>query len=471
MNKADRPADNTDPDRSESDRVLGPKAWTALIAIGLVLCVAILVVISVLTARPSVDPTVHADMLALANSQQPDPSAPSRYPELIEALIEFDRLTVQIVQDLPSAEDDHWSRDGIVWSAILEEPDPEEDDLELLAEKAEGVRQAFDILEEQGAFDRITELLQSPNLATNYPTSLDAAGNVKPMIEWELPYLSSWRLYVDAIAARSRIAAEIGDPEAAAGHLELASRLPGVLTRYATFVERTVGLSILAPIGREIEFICTRTEITPQVLTTLNAIHQQISDLGDPIVAIQGEKLFLRDMLYRTHTAGGRYIPSSGEYFTSGTWPPEPIELTDRIKDVTGYVAASRDASLVASEEIFRHYESAMLEQDPVQRDRRIEDAHDAENSLSDRYAFLKAAGPSLEFPITRDFHHRAHLTALGILLAMAEHRLDHGDWPTSLDQLIPDYLDAIPTDPRTGDPFEYDHTPGESPSLERLGL
>jgi hypothetical protein len=57
------------------------------------------------------------------------------------------------------------------------------------------------------------------------------------------------------------------------------------------------------------------------------------------------------------------------------------------------------------------------------------------------------------------------------VLLAMAAYRLDTGDWPTALDQLVPDYLDAVPINPVTGDPFEYDHEPGEAPSIQSLGV
>jgi len=42
------------------------------------------------------------------------------------------------------------------------------------------------------------------------------------------------------------------------------------------------------------------------------------------------------------------------------------------------------------------------------------------------------------------------------IMLALEEHRLDHGAHPEALDDLVPQYLDAVPIDPLTGESFRY---------------
>jgi hypothetical protein len=42
------------------------------------------------------------------------------------------------------------------------------------------------------------------------------------------------------------------------------------------------------------------------------------------------------------------------------------------------------------------------------------------------------------------------------IMLALEEHRLDHGAHPETLDALVPRYLDAVPIDPLTGEQFRY---------------
>jgi hypothetical protein len=451
---------------------LGAKAWTALISVGFFFITTTWIVASVLTATPSVDPTVRDQILALANSQQPDPDAASRYPELIQALIEFDHLTERIVRDIPIAADDYKSETRVAWYTILYEPDPEMDDLDSYPQKAKGVRQVLDIMEAQGAFDRMTELLQSPNLASNYLTLLDAAGKVKPALEWELPYQSSWRHYASALAARSRVAAERGDIEAAAAHLESASRLPGVQTRQAFAYEHLDGAVAAIQQTIEIERLATDSNLTPQALESLIRAQSQLAELGDLAVVIRAEQVILRDTIYRAHTAGGRYIPSIGDQITGYSVSNEPMGLRDRfLKDVTGYLKANRRASLSAAHKLFQNFEDALNEHDPIVREHLIESAHDPIISLNDRYEFLKSMTPVLGASIRTYFETRARITALEILLAMADYRLDHAEWPGTLDQLVPDHLDAIPINPQTGDPFEFNHTPGEPPSLERLGL
>ena len=42
------------------------------------------------------------------------------------------------------------------------------------------------------------------------------------------------------------------------------------------------------------------------------------------------------------------------------------------------------------------------------------------------------------------------------IMLALEEHRLDHGAHPETLDDLVPRYLDAVPIDPLTGESVRY---------------
>jgi hypothetical protein len=110
-------------------------------------------------------------------------------------------------------------------------------------------------------------------------------------------------------------------------------------------------------------------------------------------------------------------------------------------------------------------------EADPVVRYRMSLDIADEWDSLGSRYPVLEFMMPNYHGLSHAALRAEANALALGILLAMADYRLDSGEWPTSLDELVPDYLDAIPTNPVTGDPFEYDHEPGQPPSLERLGV
>ncbi len=71
----------------------------------------------------------------------------------------------------------------------------------------------------------------------------------------------------------------------------------------------------------------------------------------------------------------------------------------------------------------------------------------------------------ALEYTVRVPIHelYRAYCTNLAhrrgalLQLALAAHRLDHGDYPPQLADLVPDYLDNLPLDPYASQPFQYE--------------
>jgi hypothetical protein len=54
--------------------------------------------------------------------------------------------------------------------------------------------------------------------------------------------------------------------------------------------------------------------------------------------------------------------------------------------------------------------------------------------------------------------------------IALAMFRLDHDVYPDRLSELVPDYLDSLPTDPYSGDPFQFEPQGVDLP-LQNLNL
>lgn len=468
------PRDTTSDSKDKSTRdPLSGKAWTAIAAASLFACILAWVVASVLTATPSVDPTVHADAVALASRDQPDPDQPSRYTDLVEALTELDRQIDVLAGDIVS--DEEFQQTGtrsLNFFAILEEPDPSADDAEQIARQAAEARRASDIVLERRLLDDFFDVLRSPNLAHEHPNAFDDAGNLLPMYEWLLPELSDFREHSMTVVGTARVLAERGDTEQAAALLEGLAPLPGVLTRHITLVEHLVGYSIGALIAAEIEHLATHPDLTPEALATLQRAQERLADIGSVEIAIDGEAIFMRDFHYRTHTAGGRYIPSAGDEMMDSWGNPAPEHsLVTKLKDASGYLAARRDTSLAKTEELYDIMRDAIHETDPTKRAAILSDLDREIESLSPRYALIQMVMPAVARVITNTSKYEAQARAMEVLLAMAAYRLDTGDWPTALDQLAPDYLDAVPINPVTGEPFEYRHEPGEPPSIQRLGV
>lgn len=73
----------------------------------------------------------------------------------------------------------------------------------------------------------------------------------------------------------------------------------------------------------------------------------------------------------------------------------------------------------------------------------------------------IVAVLPGITLPAMRRslmaFHRdAAGIRSVQIALAVEEYRLDHGELPDTLDALLGDYLDAIPSDPFDGEPMRY---------------
>ncbi len=83
------------------------------------------------------------------------------------------------------------------------------------------------------------------------------------------------------------------------------------------------------------------------------------------------------------------------------------------------------------------------------------------EKSFFSRFRFLRGNNLGrdnmLNDFLKRDIFHHAQLNTARTALAAEYYRLDHQDQlPTSLTDLMPDYLDAVPIDPYDGQPIKY---------------
>jgi hypothetical protein len=58
---------------------------------------------------------------------------------------------------------------------------------------------------------------------------------------------------------------------------------------------------------------------------------------------------------------------------------------------------------------------------------------------------------------------------AAQLQIALAMYRLDHGEDPKWLSELVPEYLDALPLDPYSGQPFQYAADGLDRPLVSRL--
>ncbi len=436
------------------------------------------IVVSVLTAKPGLDRTVHAQAVELARRSQPQPDQASRYGELIEAGRRLNQLIDGIATEV--VRDEGYQDVGIDFidfntPRIPIRPGDIEPEKHLA--DADDARRGVAVLLERGYLDDLFEILQSPNLANEYTSAFDDRGDLRPVSEWVFSELSLFRELSVVVVGSARVAAEQGDTEQAASLLEKGAPLVSVTTRQITFVDHLVGYAIGDMIASEAEFLVQHKNLTHAALSRLRGALSSLRSAGELEIAILGESIYSRDHHFRTHTAGGRFIPSVATHSSEALWEPytgdapTEINLAMRLKDARAYFLARRDTSLGAITAQYDRLRLASFEEDPVARESMLDAVDDALVSFGPRFPLLDGIHPHITNTVRSSFEFRTRNEALGILLAMSEHRLDSGDWPTTLDQLVPSYLNAIPVNPLTGDLFEYDHEPGEPPSLRRLGI
>ncbi len=70
--------------------------------------------------------------------------------------------------------------------------------------------------------------------------------------------------------------------------------------------------------------------------------------------------------------------------------------------------------------------------------------------------ALLAVLLPSVARAVEADVRNRTHLNTAIVAVAAARYRQDHGEYPASLNALVPAYLDAVPLDPVDGEPLRY---------------
>jgi hypothetical protein len=92
----------------------------------------------------------------------------------------------------------------------------------------------------------------------------------------------------------------------------------------------------------------------------------------------------------------------------------------------------------------------------PVERLRRFRRIRDEIQQLSFLHLMTKQTAPALTRVAELDLRARAHLELAKTALAIERYRLARGKLPERLEELVPQYLQAVPSDPFDGNPIRY---------------
>ncbi len=406
---------------------------------------------------PATDDAIHPAIRDLANKAQVDPEAENRYPDLVEALREFDELVPDTV-----------AGQNAVW-VLPEDRTPEE------REAVEQLRTDLRTLEQSGIIRRIEELIAHPNLANTYAGGLRADGSALPALYWTHEELGIIRTFVTLQVTIAKLALQDGRLEAAADILHRSCHAARYMTRQPLIIEHLVGFACASVINEAAVEVATDPRVDLSTISRLRAANQILQNLGGIEIPMEGERLLIYDMQNQLHNRRGDLIASRLISASSADESLRSLSLYELIRNpvptALSLIAPSRDLNIGVTNVLFRLLDDAHRTPDPDERKRLLRLWEDKLYEIRLNVVAVSIFMPALDRTIEVTTRIDAAIHATSIILAMAEYRLDHAEWPQTLDQLVPDYLDAVPISTETGLSFEYSHTPGETPSLESFGF
>jgi hypothetical protein len=203
----------------------------------------------------------------------------------------------------------------------------------------------------------------------------------------------------------------------------------------------------------DLERVLAQGELSPALLQRVSRLlEQEERDVpGALIAALRGDRAISAIIFERMAT--GELDPPHRRM--------SPVAVMDRIKEWQSRpsVQAARARSLRYTTRLLelsrlpRAERAAALQQ--LQADLRAKD-----NDPAATFAVLTAEATGKVF--TAGDRHIANLRCVRAALAAERYRLAHqGRWPTRIDQLVPEFLEAVPIDPFTDNPLEIEEQDG----------
>jgi hypothetical protein len=271
---------------------------------------------------------------------------------------------------------------------------------------------------------------------------LDVTGNPLDLISDMLSDRAALRgaAKVQALAAL-RDAAE-GDVNGALARCRTIMNMASSVRDDPMLISSLVSISIDAVTVQTIERVLAAGSTEPELANATQALlrdHELSSAFPN---GIKGERLWQIAMhgyarergfeAFRDGTGPRPTLPAGGRYLFGGWLNLNQAKMMDLMDPLIETLGNPREALTAARQ----------LEKDVAE--------------LSLWHTVTKVALPSLSRAVTHWVRHVALLRCAQAGLAAERFRMAEGRWPESLDELVPEYIDAVPLDPFDEQPLRY---------------
>lgn len=306
---------------------------------------------------------------------------------------------------------------------------------------------AEDILRALSKFD--PEFAELHAAATNRPASRFAIQyEHQPAWQILLPHLAKIRPLVQLAHLRAVAAMEAGRPEEAFGDLRLGLRLSDSLSNEPLLINHLVRIAALSLALQTVREGLVRHAWSDEQLAELQRHLAGLNLLAEYRLAMRGERAmstggldYLRRLGFRANPQDslpdGLGLPRSVRALVPGGW------LHQNMRTVSTGIQVYLDAVDVQQ----RRVDADRLEEES----RRIEQMRGGPYTV-----FARQLLPALDRAAQRSARAQTSVDQALVACAIERYRLAEGRLPAALTDLVPQFLDAIPSDVMDGQPLRY---------------
>ncbi len=281
----------------------------------------------------------------------------------------------------------------------------------------------------------------------------------QPLIAVTLPYLTNLRQLAEIFCWRMKFTAEKGDWDSVIADLRSAKKLARHFMQCPTLIEQLGGIRADQRANKQLIHLLRSYHLPP---ATLQRLAQSLS-LGYPIIRMDGEAMFHMDSIQWLFTddgsGDGHMIPGGAlEFYRSvqGNHQNSPVEPlaslgaslihSSRRDTVTLFEQWKQRAHQYFSATPYQNYVSGYSL--TVWSDKTIKE--------NQRNFLFEMLIPALDRAVWISYAGQAEHQAAATVVALLRYKAKHGQFPDSLDKLVPEYLKAIPDDPFGPGPLTY---------------
>ena len=276
-----------------------------------------------------------------------------------------------------------------------------------------------------------------------------------------LPPIDSLRKLGIAICWKMQLAAEKSDWDSVATDIQSLKALARDLMACPALIEQLVGMGIDQSASRQLIYLLQNHHPPGRSLDELAVILGESYPSGYPIADIGCESGFQLDMVQRVFTDDG-----------SGKGHLIPFALDNLLASGGNKVLAFTPAESVARAMIHpsRRETVQIIEQwEKMQDSYRLTTPYKDYSSghpidawfmktieENQRNLFIKTVLPATQRAVWYSYTTKAQHEASQIVVALLRYKADHDQFPEKLDELVPQYLKAVPLDPFGPGPLTY---------------